>query len=244
MATNASAICKFSDGTISFLRNVVTLDAATELLTDASGNLNQAGGLSVGQANQGKLLTHCSIKVQTDNATSGAFSYGQIVGVGGNTIGAIVGGGTQATGLHQLKRPVRMMTGVKINVFCQAVADEVQYASAALYCASGKVDIFQGLAISDQDVPMVSIVSGSTLGESLVNERVVCYYATYPATNGLSEADTDDGVSAFFAEDAQGQLKAMMFAAIGTGTPQQVPFIEDVFTVRQNDTLTVRADKS
>ena len=242
MATNASAICKFSDGTISYLRNAVTLDANTELLTDGSGLVNQAGGLSVGQANQGKLLTHCAIKVQTDTATTGSFSYGQVLGVGGNTIGIIQGGGTQTTGLPALKRPVRMMTGVKINVFCQAVADAAQIGSLAVYCASGKVDIFQGTGSDGADVAMTSVVSGSTIGEALVNERVVCYYATYPATNGLADTGVADGVSAFFVEDAQGQLKSMIFAAQGIGNPMQVPFVEDSFTVRQNDTLTIRAN--
>ena len=242
MATNASAICKFSDGTISYLRSVITLDANSELKTDASGLVNQAGDLSVGQANQGKTLTHCSIKIQNDSNTTGAFGYGQVLGVGGNTIGIIQGGGTQSTGLPALKRPIRMMTGVKINVFAQSVGDAVQYGSLAVYCASGKVDIFQGLGSDGADVPMLSVVSGSTLGEALVNERVVCYYATYAATNGLADTGVVDGVSAFFAEDAQGQLKSMMFAAQGIGNPMQVPFVEDTFTVRQNDTLTIRAN--
>jgi hypothetical protein len=48
--------------------------------------------------------------------------------------------------LPKLKKPVRMQTGVKINVFAQLVGDAVQYASLAVYCASGKYEIFQGLA--------------------------------------------------------------------------------------------------
>ena len=129
-------------------------------------------------------MTHAAVKIQTDSAVSGAFGYASVIGVGGNVIGAIQGGGTHAQGLPKLKRAIPMMTGVKINVFAQAVADAVQYASLAVYCASGKVDIFQGLAVDGTDVSMVSIVSGSTLGEALVNQQVVCYYATYPATNG------------------------------------------------------------
>lgn len=242
MATNASAICKFSDGTISYLRNVVTLDAKTELLTDSSGLVNQAGGLSVGQANQGKTMTHCQIKVQTDSATTGTFSYGVVIGVGGNVIGAIQGGSTQTAGLARLKRPIRMQTGVKIEVFAQAMADAVQYGSLAVYCASGKVDVFQGLAVDDTDVAMTSIISGSTIGESLVNQTVVCYYATYPATNGLADTGIADGVSAFFLEDAQGQLKAMMFASGGFAYNQPVQWVEDSFRVVQNDTLTIRAN--
>ena len=68
------------------------------------------------------------------------------------------------------------------------------------------------------------------------------YYATYTATNGLADTGVADGVSAFFVEDAQGQLKSMIFAAQGIGNPMQVPFVEDSFTVRQNDTLTIRAN--
>ena len=241
MATNASIICKFSNGTIGYLRNAITLDTATEVKTDASGLVNQAGGLSVGQAFQGLTMTHAAVKIQTDSAVSGAFGYASIIGVGGNVIGAIQGGGTHAQGLPKLKRPIAMMTGVKINVFAQAVADAVQYASLAVYCASGKVDIFQGLAVDGSDVSMVSVVSGSTLGEALVNQQFVCFYATYPATNGLADTGVADGVNALFAEDAQGQLKSMMFTTKGTGE-EMLDYVEDSFRVLQNDTLTLRAN--
>ena len=242
MASNASVICKFSDGTIGYLRNAVTLDTATEVKTDASGLLNIAGDLSVGQAFQGKTLTHAAVKVQTDSATSGAFGYASIIGVSGNIIGAIQGGGTQSTGLPRLKRPVRMTTGVKINVFAQAVADAVQYATLAVYCASGKVDIFTGLGVDATDVSMTSVVGGLTLGESLSNQQVVCYYSCYSSTNGVADTGIVDGVNALFAEDASGQLKAMIFPCQGLGNPMQVPWIEDSFRVMQNDTLTLRAN--
>jgi hypothetical protein len=242
MATNASVILKFSDGTVGYLRNDVTLDAATEVKTDNSGLLNQAGALSVGQAFQGKTLTHAAVKVQTDTATSGAFGYCSIIGISGNIIGAIEGGGQATSGLPRLKRPVRMQTGVKINVFAQQLADAVQYASLAVYCQSGKVEIFQGLAVDATNVSMTSVISGSTIGEALVNERVVCYYATYPATNGLADTGVVDGINALFVEDAQGQLKAMMYTGQGLGNPDQIQFIEDSFPVRQNDTLTLRAN--
>lgn len=242
MATNASVILKFSDGTVGYLRNAVTLDAATEVKTDNSGLLNQAGDLSVGQAFQGKTLTHAAVKVQTDSATSGAFGYASIIGVSGNIIGAIEGGGQATSGLPRLKRPVRMQTGVKINVFAQALQDAVQYASLAVYCASGKVEIFQGLAVDATNVSMTSVISGSTIGEALVNQQVVCYYATYPASNGLADTGVTDGVNALFVEDAQGQLKAMMYTGQGLGNPDQIQFIEDSFPVRQNDTLTLRAN--
>ena len=110
MATNASIICKFSNGTIGYLRNAITLDTATEVKTDASGLVNQAGNLSVGQAFQGLTMTHAAVKIQTDSAVSGAFGYASVIGVGGNVIGAIQGGGTHAQGLPKLKRAIPMMT--------------------------------------------------------------------------------------------------------------------------------------
>ena len=243
MATNASAICKFSDGSILYLRNAVTLDAAqgTELLTDASGLVNQAGGLSLGQAAQNKVMTHCSIKVQTDTAESGAFGFGAVIGVSGNVIGAVQGGGTKISELPALKSPIVMRTGVKLNVMAQAVGDAVQIASLTVYCQSGKVDIFTGTAVDATDVSMTSIISGSTLGEALVNEVGVCTMATYPATNGLADTGITDGVNALFAEDAQGQLKAMFYTQKGNDS-EIVPWVNQTFRIVQNDTLTCRAN--
>jgi len=242
MASNASVICKFSDGTIGYLRSTITLDSATEVKTDASGLVNQAGDLSVGQAFQGKTLTHAAVKVQTDSAATASFGYASIIGVSGNIIGAIQGGGSGTAGLPRLKRPVKMTTGVKINVFCQAVADAVQYATLAVYCASGKVDIFTGLGVDATDVSMTSVVGNLTLGESLSNQQVVCYYCNYSASYGVADSGITDGVNALFAEDASGQLKAMMYAGIGLGTDHIVQWVEDSFRVSQNDTLTLRAN--
>jgi len=242
MATNASVICKFSDGTIGYLRNAISLDAATEVKTDASGLVNQAPDLSIGQAFQNKTLIAASVKIQTDSATSGAFGYASIVGTGGNVIGVIQGSGSSGAGLPRLKKPVRMTTGVKINVFAQAIGDAVQYASLAVYYASGRADVFQGLAIDATDVSMKSVVGNLTLGEAAQGERVACYYATYPATNGLADTGVADGVNALFAEDSSGQLKSMMYVAKGNMDGEVVEFVEDSFTIEQNDTLTLRAN--
>ena len=241
MPTNASAICKFSDGSVVYMRNDITLDAATELLSDASGLVNQAGGLSLGQIAQGRLLTHCGIKIQTDDATTGAFSYGSLSGIGGNLIGLVQGGGTNAQGLPALKRPVRMMTGIKLNVFAQAVANAVQIATVAVYTRSGKVDVFQGTVVDATDVSMTSVISGSTLGEALVNQNVLCYYATYPATNGLADDGVVAGVNALYVESATGQLKSMMYITKGTGDIM-TQFVDETFSIVQNDTLTARGN--
>ena len=224
MATNASAICKFSDGSVVYMRNVITLDAATELLSDASGLLNQAGGLSLGQI-----------------ATTGSFSYSALVGIGGDLIGLVQGGGTNAQGLPALKRPVRMMTGIKLNVFAQAVGAAVQIATVAVYTRSGKVDVFQGTVVDATDVSMTSVISGSTLGEALVNQNVLCYYATYPATNGLADDGIVAGVNALYVESATGQLKSMMYITKGTGDIM-TQFVDETFSIVQNDTLTARGN--
>lgn len=241
MATTASIICKFSDGTIGYLRSTITLDAASEVKTDNSGLLNIAGDLSIGQAFQNKTLIAASVKIQTDSATTGAFGYASIVGVGGNVIGVIQGSGSSGAGLPKLKKPVRMTTGVKINVFAQTITDAVQYASLAVYYASGRADVFQGLAVDATNVSMTSVVGGLTLGEAGQGERVVCYYCTYPATNGVADTGSD-GINAIFAEDSSGQLKAMMYAAKGNMDGEVVEFVEDSFMIAQNDTLTLRAN--
>ena len=58
------------------------------------------------------------------------------------------------------------------------------------------------MAVDATDVSMTSVVGGLTLGEAAQGERVVCYYATYPATNGLADTGVADGVNALFAEDS------------------------------------------
>lgn len=242
MATNASIIAKFSDGSVTYFRNAVTLDTATEVLSDGSGLVNQAGGLSFGQISQGKTCTHLAVKIQTDTNNTGAFGYCSIVGVGGEIIGAAQGTGSAGAGLPRLKRPVRCTTGQKLFVFAQAVADAVQYASLAVYCASGKVQIFQGLGVDATDVSMVSVISGLTLGEALAGEQVVCYYATYSASFGVADTGIADGVNAIFAESSNGQLKSMMYCGKGNPDSQMVDFVEDSFRVNQNDTLTLRAN--
>lgn len=242
MATNASIICKFSDGSVIYFRNNVTLDTATEVLSDASGLVNQAGSVSFGQIAQGKTLTHAGVKVQTDSNNTGAFGYASVVGVGGEIIGALQGTGSAGAGLPRLKRPIRCTTGQKLFVFAQAIADAVQYGSLAVYTSSGKVQIFQGLGIDDTDVPMKSVISNLTLGEALAGEQIVCYYSTYAASFGVADTGVADGVNAFFAESSNGQLKAMMYAGKGNPSDDMVHWVEDSFRVMQNDTLTLRAN--
>ena len=245
MATNASVIMKFSDGTMSYLRNDITLSTTAstlvEVLTDASGILNIAGGISAGQANQGKLLTHAAVKIQSDNATTGAFGHGAVYGVQGQILSLIQGGGSNAAGLPALKTPVRMTTGISVKVMAQASENQVQIASVAVYCASGKADIFSTQLVDGTQTALLN-KDGNTIGESLSGEMAVCTYSTYPAQYGLADVGVADGINALYVESAQGVLKAMMYTNGGGGQANyadgtMTPFVDQPFKIVQNDNL-------
>jgi hypothetical protein len=241
LATHVSAIIRFSDGSMTFLRDDVSADTLTELQTDASGLLNITGNLSVGVANQGKVATHAICKVQTDSATTGAFGYAAFYGTQGEVLCPVQGGGYKVSGIPKLVKPVRMQSGVQLKVFWQAVADAVQQASVAVYCASGKCDIFSATAVDDTDVSMVN-KDGNTWGEALAGQTVVAGYATYSATNGLADTGVADGIDAFFVESASGQLLGMYPPALGAHGIEPVPYLAQSIRVSQNDTLTCRAN--
>jgi hypothetical protein len=72
MATAIYAFAQFSDGTFgSFANASVTAETSTEIQTGGVG-INQASGVSIGQAFAGKTLVAASCLVQTDDATNGA----------------------------------------------------------------------------------------------------------------------------------------------------------------------------
>lgn len=241
MATHISVLVRFSDGSFTFLRDDVSEDTLTEIQTDASGLLNITANISVGVANQNKVATHAMAKVQTDSAQTGAFGYGAFYGPQGNVLCPIQGGGFKCSGLPQLIKPVRMQSGVVVKCYWQAYSDAVQQASVAVYCASGKCDIFSATAVDDTDVSMINKDS-ATWGEALAGETVIGAYATYSATNGLADTGIADGIDAFFVESASGQLLGMYAPEGGAYATDPCPYIMQTIRVSQNDTLTVRAN--
>ena len=243
MATNASVLILFSDGSLSYLRDAVTLDSLSEVKTDESSKLNIAGGLAVGQANQNKTAVAAMVKIQTDSATTGCFSHAAFYGVQGEVLCPIQGGGTLAAGMPQLIKPVRMTTGITVKVLAQAKADEVQIASFACYSASGKCDILSVTAVDGVATELVN-KDGNTLGECMVGERIIGAYATYPATNGLADTGVSDGINALYVEDSAGQLKGLIPTTMGGGATSESPvaYIPQGYTVRQNDSLFVCAN--
>lgn len=241
MASNISVLVRFSDGTMTYLRDTVTLDTLTEIQTDASNILNISGDVAVGQAYVGKIATHALAKVVTDSASSGAFCYAAFYGPDGSVLCPIQGGGYRVTGLPKLVKPVRMTTGTVCKAQMQTQADAVQIGSLAVYTASGKCDIFFGLAVDDSNVAMLN-AQGSTYGQSLSGEQVVGAYATYGATYGLADTGIADGIGGFFVESSTGQLKMLYSPGVAAADAEPMEYIASKYLVNQNDTLTIRAN--
>ena len=215
MATAIYAFAQFSDGTFgSFANASVTAETATEIQTGGVG-INQASGVSLGQAFSGKVLVACSVLVQADDAQNGAFSYAYILGPTGEMLCPIQGGDYSGIGLPRLKRHVRCVPGVKLFAAWDEAGDAVSLASMACYTASGKSAIFSVKAVDATKTSMVDVLTGGTVGQSLAGERIVCSYQTYPATKGLN--DNQAGNSGFYIESSDGALKLMISPVTGNG---------------------------
>jgi hypothetical protein len=252
MATALYAFAQFSDGTFgSFANASVTAETATEIQTGGVG-INQVSGVSIGQAFAGKTLVACSIQVQTDDAITGAFSYGYLLGPTGTMLCPVQGGNYSGVGLPRLKRPVRMAPGVKLYGAFDTGADAVSLATMAVYCASGKSAIFAVKAVDATKTSMTDILTGGTIGQSLAGERIVCSYQGYPANKGLN--DNQAGNAGFYIESSDGQLKLMVNPSSGAGASTAtgaagdyiqgaLPWVEYAVSIpiAQNDTLSVMA---
>lgn len=243
MASNISVFLRFSDGTFGSLRSTVTESSSAfgeySEITTEGGDLNQTGGVAVGQAFNGKTCTHAFAKCATDNATTASFVSAYFENTDGSIAVPIQGGGTLQAGMPMLKKPMRMSTGVVCKAALQDSGDAVQIATLAVYCASGKSDIFAALAVDDTPTAMVN-PQGKTVGQALDGQTIQCAFATYAASNGLD--DNDGGVNALYIENAQGTLKAMYATTSGNGIGGgPVDYISYPVKIVQNDTLTVTA---
>ena len=224
----------------------MTAETSTEIQTGGVG-INQASGVSLGQAFAGKTLVACSILVQTDDAQSGAFSYGYILGPTGQMLSPVQGGDYAGVGLPRLKRPVRCVPGVKLFAAFDTGADAVSLASMACYTASGKSAVFAIKAVDAVKTEMTDVLTGASIGQSLAGERIVCSYQTYPAAKGLN--DNQAGNSGFYIESSDGALKMMIppvaghSGASGNYVGGNSPYVEYpvAIPIGQNDTLSVMA---
>ena len=239
MATAIYGFVQFSDGTFASLANAnVTAEQATDIQTGGTG-LNQVSGVSIGQAYEGKVAIAASALVQTDDATTGQWCNSYFLGPDGKIICLVQGnGGSFGCGLYKLSKPVRMQTGVKFMGTWDAGADAVALASAGVYCSDGTADVFSVKAVDATKTAMVN-KDGATIGQALAGKTIVNAYATYSADKGLN--DNQAGVSAFYVESADGQLKLMLPPQRGSERNFWLMNGARPVKIDQNDTLSVMA---
>ena len=242
MATHAAVVCRFSDGSYSFLRDNLSADTLTEIQSDASGILNISDNVSWGVANQNKIMTHALCKIQTDSAGSGVLVSAAIYGTQGEVVMPIQGGGIYVSGLPQLPAPVTAASGMKVKVEFQAAADACTTGSIAVLCKSGKTDIFLAVGSDGADV-LFQNKDSNGWGDALAGERVVATYSCYGSTYGVADTGIADGVDAFFVESSQGNLKGMFYPTYASAShPIPSPWNPCNISVNQNDTATLRAN--
>lgn len=240
MATDIMAVVQFSDGTFgNFVKEGATAEAVTSVPTGGNG-LAQASGIEIGQAYTGKVAVAAAIKVQSDSAQSGGFSYGYFLGPDGKIICPIQGGGFKSTGLPPLSKPIRMQNGITIQATFDTVADAVGLASLACYCSDGTSDVFFVKAVNNTKTELQN-KDGSSFGQALTGKVVTKAYAIYSSTNGLN--DSGAGNLGLYVETADGQLKYMFPTSQGAFNEVVVPYIKLAVPIRvvQNDTLSVMA---
>jgi len=247
MATAIYGFAQFSDGTFgSFANASVTAETATEILAGGVG-INQASGISIGQAFAGKTLVSCSLMCQLDDGVTAQFAYGYLLGPTGEMLCPVQGGNFTGVGLPRLKRPVQCVPGVKLFAAFDTGSDAVSLASMAVYCSSGKSAIFSVKAVDAVKTSMVDVLTGASIGQSLANQRIVCSYQTYPAAKGVN--DNQAGNSGFYIESSDGALKLMVPPVAGhsieSGNYLQggSPYVEYAVAIPilQNDSLSVMA---
>lgn len=251
MATAIYGFGQFSDGTFgSFANTNCTVETSTEIQTGGVG-INQSSGISLGQAFPGKTLVAMSLLVQTDDAVTGSFCSGHILGPTGQMLCPVQGGNFGGVGLPRLKRPVQCVPGVKLFATFDTVSDAVSLASMAVYCKSGKSAIFSIKSVDGVKTEMTDVLTGGSIGQSLANEAIVCSYQTYPATKGLNAAN--DANAGFYIESSDGSLKLMVSptttggasSAADTGSYLQgiSGYVEYPvpIQIQQNDSLSVMA---
>jgi len=241
MASDLYGMVKFSDGSMaSLVASGATAKTATELTTGPN-DLNQVESVSIGQAYQGKVAIACHIIAIKDGtsvapSTGDGFSYGYFLGPDGKIICAVQGGGGVSSAMSPTSKPVRMQTGVTLVAAYDSATDGACQANLSVYCSDGTSDVFSILAVADTATAMTN-KDGSTFGQALAGKVLVKAIATYNSTKGLNEDGA--GVSAFYHENAEGQLK-MMFPPCQGNSQDASPWIPCYGTpVNQNDTLTV-----
>ena len=238
MATAGYGFVQFSDGSFASLANAAVTEAtASDLQTGGTG-LNQVSGISIGQAYEGKVAVAAAVQFQTDDNTTGMFANAYFLGPDGKIICLVQGNGCRGSGVYRLTKPVKMQTGVKLMATWDAQADAVGLASLGVYCADGTADVFTASAVDATKTSMTN-KDGATIGQALAGKTIVNGYATYGASKGLN--DNQAGVSGFYIESADGQLKFMYPPQLGLEHSWWQMSGAKPVRIDQNDSLSVMA---
>ena len=245
MATAIDALFRCSDGTfISLVNNSVSDKTITEIQTGGTG-LNQSADVSLGQAYVGKTLTHGIYKVSTEDATTGVALGGFVQGPAGNIKVVVQGGGGSVSQLPALPKPITLVQGDKFFAEMDTAADAAtQEAGLIVYCADGHCDYFRATIVNNTKTAMLNRDS-NTVGQALANRVIIGAAAAASTVYDVNESQA--GVTGYYIESADGQLKAIYPPVTGDTSSAYQNFAQYQkypVQIRQNDTLSVMGSHS
>jgi hypothetical protein len=210
MTTAVTIFLRFADGGVGYLQNsdVATGTAGEEIKTsNATSLLNQVADVSGGQAFNNRVVTHLSMSVATQNATTASPIWGAIKDAQGKVIIPIEAGGATLGSMVPAYKPVRLTTGMTFWGAWQAQADSATLFGSLIVCTPSKCDYFFGQGSDAAAVELVN-ASGSSIGQAMQGTTATVMYGFYAGNPGLNNQGA--GVSALWVTDAQGQMKALI----------------------------------
>ena len=239
MASDLNGWLKFSDGSTGyFVKEGASVRVTNELVTGGQG-LNQVSGVSAGQAYEGKTVIAGGMQAVEDGTqtlvTGDAGGFAYILDPQGKIARLIQVGGASSTGFAPM-RPIRLSTGMTFQGFFEASTDGLCMGFAAVECTDGTSDCFSAVAVDNTKTAMVN-KDGNTIGQALTGKIISRVYGNYNSTKSLNEDGI--GVSAFYLESSDGQLKHLIPPSTGNGDTL-TPYIPGYRTrILQNDTLSI-----
>mgnify|MGYP003654890135 FL=1 len=210
MATAITVFLRFADGGVGYLQNadVTTGTAGEEIKTsNATSLLNQVADVSAGQAFNNRVLTHASMSVATQNATTGSPIWCALKDAQGRVIIPIEAGGATLGSMVPVYKQTRLTTGMTISGAWQASADAANLFGSLIVCSPSKCDYFFAQGSDAAAVELLNS-SGSSIGQSMQGATSKVMYAFYAGNPGVNNQGA--GVNAVWVTDAQGQMKALV----------------------------------
>ena len=210
MTTAITVFLRFADGGVGYLQNsdVTAGSAGEDIKTSSATNLlNQVADVSAGQAFNNRVVTHASMSVATQNATSGSPIWCAIKDAQGKVIIPIEAGGATLGSMVPVYKPVRLTTGMTVSGAWQVSSDSATLIASLIVCTPSKCDYFFGTGVDGQAVELVN-ASGSSIGQSLQGTTSALIYGYYAGNPGVHNQGA--GVNALWVTDAQGQMKALI----------------------------------